>query len=106
MIRKLLIAAAASISLASCAGVGVPGTTSQIDQIRNAAVLACGFLPTVETVAGIIATYSGTSAALVTTGSQIADSICSAVVSTSTARRRRGTAPRVNGVVVRGSFVR
>jgi hypothetical protein len=105
MLRKFAIAAAAAATLAACSSVITPGT-SQIDQVRQYAVTACGFLPTVETVANIIGTFSGGAAPAITSVSQVADAICSAVLSTGGTKRSRAAAPRVNGVVVQGTFVR
>jgi hypothetical protein len=104
MIRKLFFAApvAAALVLSGCAGGGVtPATVSAtISQVQQAAVLACGFLPTAATVASIL---SGGNP-LVTTAAGIAQAICTAV--TAKAVRRGGPAPSVGGVVIHGRFVK
>ena len=104
MIRKLFFAApvAAALALSGCATGGVtPATvTTTITAVQQAAVLACGFLPTAATVASIL---SGGNP-LVSTASAIAQAICTAV--TAKAFRRGGPAPMVGNVVVHGRFVK
>lgn len=115
MIRNTIrcIAAAAALSgLTACASA--PGTSvinsipgigvdpAVIAQIQTAATGICGFLPTVETVAGIITTFTGGGAAI-GIGSQVADAICKAVTSKGA---RRGVRPSVRGVVIEGNFIR
>lgn len=107
--RKLLIAAALSCGLAGCATTS--GTPSiDVGQVQQAAIAACGFLPTVETVVGIIATFAtgGAAAPVVATAEGVAEAICSAVVPKAAARRGGAPAapPAVNGVVIHGQFVR
>jgi len=103
-IRKLFFAApvAAALALSGCAGGSVtPATVSAtIAQVQQAAVLACGFLPTAATVASIL---SGGNP-LVTTAAGIAQAICTAV--TAKAARRGGPAPMVGNVVIHGRWMR
>jgi hypothetical protein len=102
-IRKLFFAApvAAAIALGGCAGtVTATSVATTIADVQQAAVLACGFLPTAATVASIL---SGGNP-LVSTASAIAQAICTAV--TAKAVRRGGPAPSVGGVVIHGRFVK
>ena len=99
MFRKFLLATpvAAALVLGGCA---TTATSAAIIQIQNYAVLACGFLPTVTTVANIIANGNP----ILQTATDIANAICAAV--TPKAARRGAVLPTVNGVVVHGRFVR
>lgn len=106
--RALATVAAVGFLLAGCAtpgdGVtGVPTPTQITDtakQIQNYTRIFCSFVPTIATVANIISSSS----APVT---QIAQDICAAVTTAPLAdgpgNRVRAT---VNGVTVRGRFVR
>jgi hypothetical protein len=98
MLRKFMLAApvAVALSLGGCAGVD---TATVISQVQQAAVLACGFLPTAATVANILA--AGNPALQV--ASAVATAICTAV--TAKGARRGGAIPNVNGVEVHGKFV-
>lgn len=105
--RKIAIAGAlaAALGVAGC-GLTNPFTNQPINttDVQNAAVAACGFLPTASTVAGIIAAASGgAGTAIITTVDSVAAAICAAVVPAK-AGRLRG-APMVNGVVVHGKWV-
>ena len=104
MIRKLFFAApvAAALALGGCATGGVTATSvaTTISAVQQAAVLACGFLPTAATVASIL---SGGNP-LVSTASAIAQAICTAVTPKSV--RRGASVPMVGNVVVHGRFVK
>ncbi len=95
--KKLHIAAAlaAAITIGGCAS----GGGSSVSSIQQAAVIACGFLPTAKTVADILAAGN----ALVSTVDAVASAICAAV-GTKNARRGGGV-PTVAGVVIHGKFV-
>ena len=94
-----------AVTLGGCANGGptAQDINTTIQQIQQAAVATCSFLPTTATVANIIGAASGVGAEtqLATT---IATQICAAVTQKSAARRG-GAAPTVNGVVVHGRFV-
>jgi hypothetical protein len=77
--------------------------TALVLQVQSTASTVCGFLPTVETVTGIIGTITGTGPSVATANS-IAAAICRAV--TAKSARSGAVAPRVNGVTIRGRFVR
>lgn len=96
--KKLLLAAALSTSIA-LGGCASGGSTGNVSSIQQAAVLACGFLPTAQTVADILA--AGNS--LISTVSAVAQAICAAVGTKGV--RKGGAAPTVNGVVIHGKFV-
>lgn len=113
-----LAAMLTSTSLAGCATDPVTGTTTidvakvssiEADVQKNAAII-CGFVPTIGTVASVIASFAG-AGGIATIATQAANAICSAVVPAKMAghRRlamRRGTAPVVNGVPVEGYFIK
>lgn len=101
--RKLLCVSALVFALNGCASTGTgtgPTPADVIAEARNIAVAACGFLPAVSTVAGILA--AGNPA--LTTASAVASAICAAVTAPAAARGTR--IPTVNGVPVQGSFVK
>jgi predicted small secreted protein len=107
MKRTILAAAVAgSLALGGCATTGGTPINVQsfIEQVQAAASVACGFLPTAETVAQIIATGNP----IVTTAGDVANAICKAVtVPPSTppavaARLRAAGPPTVAGVVIHG----
>lgn len=111
MFRKLLIASALSSALlvSACAtnpdgSVSLPAiptlSSSQITQIQSGVATACSFVPTVQTVAAIIATFAGASAVVDVAGSAIRG-ICAAI--TAKGARRGGPPPVYRGVVIRGS---
>jgi hypothetical protein len=112
-ITALAVVLAAGLGLAACAGTtpsSTGGTTTSPtgDATTNAiiasTVKACGFLPTVSTVTGIIASFVPGGAPINSLVTSIAQSICGAVAPK--AGMRRGAArPEVNGVVVEGRFV-
>ena len=99
MLRKLVLAVpvTAALLLSGCA---TTGTSTVITQIQSTAVAICGFLPTVTTVANILANGNP----IVTSITDVASVICAAV--TPKAARRGAVIPTVNGVTVRGRFVR
>lgn len=123
VIRGLVLAAA--LMLGACAGVPdsapvsgsgvviggavVPGDTT-IQQIQDTAVRVCGFVPTVTTVTGIVASFFPGGGPINSIVSTVANGICNAVVSSSgkkTARRAGASGPpTVGGVRVEGYFTR
>lgn len=112
--KKILIALVLAGSLAACGTV--PGgngpaptptpiaTDATITAIQQAAVKVCGFLPTVQTVADIVTTFTG-GGALVALVGNVANAICNAV-KPALGARERAEVPAVNGVVIHGKFVR
>lgn len=107
--RNILLAAAFSLSVAACSSTGqivnpFAGGTINTTAVQNAAVAACGFLPTAATVSGIIsAATGGVGGAALQTAEQVAAAICAAVLPTKSGKLR-GT-PMVNGVAVHGRWV-
>ena len=99
--RKLSIAAAlaAAVTLGGCATNG--GGGASVASIQQAAVAACGFLPTAATVAAILAKNNARILDLIGT----ANAICAAVVPAPHAGRMARIGA-VDGVVVHGRFVR
>jgi hypothetical protein len=110
--RRVLLALALAASLSGCAALsqifptGTTGANIVLDT-QNAAVAICGFLPTAETVAGIIATGNP----ILQTASTVANAICAAVAPktpvTQSVRHtvRVAPVPTVSGVPVYGQFI-
>jgi outer membrane lipoprotein SlyB len=100
---RILVPALVAISMAGCATL--PTLPSAItNQVQAATVAACGFLPTISTVASILASFTGTSS-VVSSIEQAAAGICAGV----TAKGGRLGARRAasfNGVRIEGHFVR
>ena len=108
--KKYLMSAA----LAACIGLGGCVTTDQVNSevtdIQQAAVAACGFLPSVSTVAAIIGVWTNTTPAI-DLATAIAASICGSVTPKSL---RRGAvvstpvyvAPNGQVIAIQGKFVR
>jgi predicted small secreted protein len=104
--KRLFVPAivAASLSLAGCATTGgAIDITSLISEVQAGTNAACAFVPTAETVAGIISAGNP----IVSTASAIINAICAAVAPTKAgALRRAGAPPTVAGVVVHGKFTK
>lgn len=102
--RKIALAALiAASTLAGCATTGgVPNINVQ--DVQNAALAACSFLPTASTVANIIA--AGNPA--LQTAEAVAQAICAAVAVASPSGKLGGSIalPTVNGVVIHGTWVK
>lgn len=100
--KRMLLVSALALSLSAC----FPTSTNLqelINQTRDTAVKVCGFLPTVDTVASIIALNHPA----YQTAKAIADAVCAAVTSAPRAGpEARAVAPKVAGVEVKGEFVR
>lgn len=102
--RKILLsgALAAGFILSGCATTGTD-QKAFIEQVRQAAVAVCGFLPTAQTVGSII--LAGNPAFV--TASAIANAICAAVTAPEVkALGPRRAPPVVAGVVIHGEFIR
>jgi hypothetical protein len=112
---------AAGLALGACSGslpspsggTTPPPTTTTGDKTTDAiiagTVKACGFLPTVSTVTGIIASFIAGGAPVNSLVTGIAESICNAVAPPKKSMRRgaaRVGPPAVGGVLVEGRFVR
>ncbi len=115
MFRRSIVLGATVLSLGGCSTLQALGVSqATVDQIQQAAVSICGFLPTVETIAGIV---SGGMSAVPGT---VANAICAAVAANQApagmsvgrlgAPARTGAAAPANAVVgstkVQGIFVR
>jgi hypothetical protein len=106
---KFLVAPVLALGLSACVTAG-PGPapspsdpTSYIADIQKAAVAACGFLPQASFVADLFLSGNST----VQTAQAWAAAICAAVTPKATVRRGGAVTPgRVNGIPVRGRFVR
>jgi hypothetical protein len=108
--RKLVIALAvgASVALGGCATSpsGQPTIDPSIQtQIQNGTAAACGFVPTITTVASILASFVGGGPIVGVVGSTI-KAICDAVAPPKASLKRKFGKPMVNGVPVEGYFIR
>lgn len=108
LVSRLLISGGVSLALAGCNGTLDPAVLSAA---QADAVAICSAVPTAETIAAIIAAYSG-GASAISTASHIADAFCAAVTKAPASKIRRtgryvGLSPvvdfgkiTINGVVV------
>lgn len=101
--------AVGAIALGGC-NLPVPGGTVTNQQVNDAIIKvqdatkqACGYLPAVQTVTGILATFVSSTAPVIESLNAIANGICSSVTAKS-ARKLAGP-PTYRGVVIRGEFV-
>lgn len=97
--KRILIIAALCATLGAC--VTASELDAKISQVQTYTKLACSFIPTVATVAKIFAT-GGT----VDSATSVANAICNAVTTAPLADGPGDRIPRVNGVVIKGNFVR
>jgi hypothetical protein len=99
-VRKiyLVLLLGGTLALGACTPANVEDLTGKIKQAQDYARLACGFVPSVETVANIFASGSKE----VQTALAAATAICAAISKVS---GRRGSVAKVAGVPVRGRFV-
>jgi hypothetical protein len=99
----LVIPLVGALLLGGCTTTGTSTSTADIiAQVRQTTVAVCGFLPTIDTVAQILA--AGNPSVMI--AGTIANAICAAVTATTPPARRRGAVPTVSGVVIHGRFVR
>ncbi len=102
--KKLMLAAMLSgtMLLGGCATLSTPGGRDDfIKQVQAITAQACGFIPIASTIVGIVA------AGQFVVAFDVANAICAAIVAQPrTAGARQARTPTVNGVPVRGSFVR
>ena len=103
--KRFVIIAVAALALAGCGTTTGVDVDAKIKQVQEQTRFACSFVPTVETVAKIIATFTGGAAAVDAVGAA-ARGICAAVTTAPLADGPGDRVPRVNGVVVKGRFVR
>jgi hypothetical protein len=97
MMMKKVLLLVGFLSMGGCTTTGAIDVTT----IQQDAVLACGFLPTVGTVANIIAVGNP----LLATAEAVAAAICAAVAPAKASGRLGAVAPQVNGVTIHGRFV-
>lgn len=100
--RKLMLSATTALFLSGCAttgtgGLDIPGVIAQVQSITAS---VCMFIPTAETVAGILAAGNP----ILGTATAVADAICAAVTKKG-ARLGVGAAPTVAGVPIHGTFL-
>jgi hypothetical protein len=113
--RKILLASVVILPLGGCIQTvdtytpAVSPVVSAIisvapEQVQNYAVAACGFLPTAQTVANLVAVWTG--AQVPDVARQIAAEICAAVTAPKPATRRARSVTVLHGVPITGAFVR
>lgn len=101
-LKAAVLVAGLGLALAGCAK---PIDNSQVENIRQSVRSACAFVPTASSVAALLSVFVPTAQPFISTADQIAQAIC---VEANKSGARRGGRPtlRVQGVVVRGEYVR
>lgn len=98
--RKLVVIGITYLSLGGCATpTSVEDISARAKQIQEYTRIACRFVPTIGTIANIL------SSGIATPAVAIANDICTAVT-TAPLADGPGRIPKVNGVVIKGSFVK
>ena len=109
---RIAILCAAALSIGACSGSipvkqadpsappQMPGVGPNPSKIKQLVLQGCGFVPTLETIAGIL-----TASPFVPAAGAVADAICNAVTTIPFADGPGDHLPRVNNVVVKGYFV-
>lgn len=97
--KKFVILAA--LALGACSQAQQQQVQTIVSQAQADTVQVCGYLPTVETVSGILAVGNP----LLATGEAIANAICAALTPKGAIARPGVTVPYVAGVPVHGKFV-
>lgn len=100
--KKLLLAGALALSLGACATSNID---EQIVQVQQQTRAICAFVPTVTTVAKIIASLTGGVDAINLIGTA-AQGICTAVTTQPLAEGPGKRQPEAFGVKIEGHFVR
>ena len=107
--KRILAVSMLALFLSACATTGQPSqaTPAWVKDVQGKIVAACGYLPLAQTVAEVAATFVGAGAAINLAGT-VVQSICTAVTTNPLADGpgARNYKPRVNGVRIKGSFVR
>lgn len=97
--RTTLILCTLALALAGCVTAGQ--IDANIKAVQEATRKGCSYVATVETVAKIFASGSGFA-----TAASVAAAICTAVTTAPLADGPGDRIPRVNGVVIKGRYVR
>lgn len=96
---KKLLAIAVALALSACQ---TTDTNSVITQVQQTAIKVCSFVPTVETVASILALNNP----LLKSAGDIANAICSAVGPKLAPRASSpGVGPSVGGILIKGDRI-
>lgn len=107
--RKFLIIGIACLALAGCqtaqdVATSITTATQTIQQrarsVQGYATQICSYAPTISTIISIFNSGYGTDV------SSVANAICGAVTSIPLADGPGDRKPRVNGVVIKGQFIR
>jgi hypothetical protein len=81
-------------------------TPEQVQKASDIAVRTCGYLPAVQTVSGLLATFVPGAGAVTDIANQVANLICKTVTSKGARRGAiAGHVPVVRGVAIHGHFV-
>jgi hypothetical protein len=111
--RNLLLASVVVFPLAGCQTAGEAPPISPVvtaivnvapESVQGYAVAACGYLPTAQTVADLLAVW--TNVQVPDVARQIAAEICAAVTAPKPATRRSRSVTVLHGVPITGAFVR
>ena len=106
MLKLLPALAIVGLSLGGCSQIAAwttnPTTLNFETQVQQGAVALCGYLPSVEAVAAIVAANNP----LLALPEAMANAICAAVQPKSGGKVATATTPMVAGVVITGKFVK
>ena len=103
--KRFAIIAVTTLALAGCGTTTGVEVDAKIKQVQEKTRFACSFVPTVETVAKIIATFTGGASAVDAVGAA-ARGICAAVTTAPLAEGPGRHVPTFNGVVIKGHRAR
>lgn len=99
--KKILISMSLLLTLTACNPPDALNVAPSVSTVQGATVQACKFLPTAATVASLLSSSSS-----ISTAASIASAICNAVTSIPLADGPGDRKPRVNGIVIKGQFVK
>lgn len=112
--KQILAVVILALSLSACATVGSGTTQPQVPppawvkSVQTGIVKACGYLPLASTVAAVAATFVPGATSAVALAETVINSICTAVTTNPLADGpgAKNYKPHVNGVRIKGQFVR
>jgi hypothetical protein len=105
MYKVLLLAGVLALGGCGTTGNGPVSLTSIVQQVQQAAVATCSFLPTVATVSNIIAPLVPGAVGPEQLAVSVASQICAAVTGAKASGALKSNPPTVRGVVIHGRFV-
>src|SRR6188474_799175 len=104
--NKILIVGALAVALAGCGttpaemGATIRATQDKVREAQGVAVSVCGFLPAASSLISLF--NSGFSSNVSIVGKAVCDAVTNITLADGPGDRK----PRVNGVVIKGSFVK